>query len=160
MKKMARDGGEAVWRRLPRRFLAVGAFVLGSFGVALASAQAAEDQQVELSIVNSSQATMKCVVLFGHWVTQDLPLIASGGQVPVKLIRAAKDGALYIPRFDGRKMMVERIACGRAEAWWDTIGDVPLLPLREKAMERVKSACHLEQRAVCSAPVVLQNDQG
>ncbi len=159
MKKMARDGGAGMWKRLPWRFLAVGAFVLGSFSAALASAQAAEDQQVELSIENSSQATMKCVVLFGHWVTQDLPLIAPGKEVPVKLTRATKDGALYIPRFDGRKMMVERIACGRAETWWDTIGDVPLLPLREKAMERVKSACHLEQRAVCSAPAVLQKDQ-
>jgi hypothetical protein len=122
-------------------------------------AAAAEDRQIRLLIENDADAPMKCVVLFGHWVTQDVDVIAPRESGAVQLFRAGKDGALYIPRFDGRKMMVERIACGRANSWWETIGDVPLMSLREKGGDQVRSTCQATGRVACSSPVAVSNSQ-
>ncbi|TXH38949.1 MAG: hypothetical protein E6Q98_01765 [Rhodospirillaceae bacterium] len=113
---------------------------------------ATADLQTSLTIRNDGGEPLKCVILFGHWVTSDIADIAPGRSGDVKIMRAAKDGALYVPRFDGRHMMIERIACGRTTGWWESIGDVPLLPLREKAEAASETRCKLGEHAVCTAP--------
>jgi hypothetical protein len=115
-------------------------------------AVAADDLQTVLTIHNDSSEALKCVILFGHWVTQDIAEIAPKQSGPVPLMRAAKDGALYVPRFDGRHMMVERIACGRPAGWWESLGDIQLLPLREKAIRASETSCQMQQRASCLLP--------
>lgn len=121
-------------------------------------AQSAEDRSIRLLIRNAASQPLKCVILFGHWVTLDVDIIAPGEQGAVTLQRAEKDGALYIPRFDGRKMMVERIACGRTDSWWETIGDVPLMPLREKGADHARTVCQSATRISCSSPDVASNE--
>ncbi|MDY0884349.1 hypothetical protein ACFPL7_00825 [Dongia soli] len=118
----------------------------------LQPAFASADLQTSLTIRNDGGEALKCVILFGHWVTSDIADIAPGQTGEVKIMRAAKDGALYVPRFDGRPMMIERIACGRTAGWWESIGDVPLLPLREKAEAASETRCRLSDRAVCTTP--------
>ena len=113
---------------------------------------AAADLQTRLTIRNDGDEPLKCVILFGHWVTSDIADIAPGRSGDVKIVRAAKDGALYVPRFDGRHMMIERIACGRTTGWWDSLGDVPLLTLREKAAAASETRCKLGARTICTAP--------
>lgn len=113
---------------------------------------AAADLQTRLTIRNDGDEPLKCVILFGHWVTSDIADIAPGRSGDVKIMRAAKDGALYVARFDGRHMMIERIACGRTTGWWDSLGDVPLLTLREKAAAASETRCKLGARTICTAP--------
>lgn len=115
-------------------------------------ASAADDLQTVLTIHNDSSEALKCVILFGHWVTQDIAEIAPKQAGPVNLMRSARDGALYVPRFDGRHMMVERIACGRPGSWWESLGDIQLLPLREKALPASATSCQIQQRVSCLMP--------
>lgn len=116
------------------------------------TASAATDLKTTLSIRNDSSEPLKCVILYGHWITTDIAEIAPGKAQRVDIMRAAKDGALYIPRFDGRHMMIERIACGRVDSWWESSGDIPLLPLRETAEATSETHCRLAARANCSVP--------
>ncbi|HVJ36115.1 MAG TPA: hypothetical protein VND94_23620 [Terriglobia bacterium] len=116
------------------------------------AAQAADDLKTTLVIRNDGSEPLKCMILFGHWVTLDIADIPAGGKGQVEIMRAAKDGALYVPRFDGRHMMVERIACGRATGWWESLGDIPLLGLRATAMPSSETHCRLQERAQCSEP--------
>lgn len=129
--------------------------VLSAFlclAIAARPAFAATDLKTVLSIRNDSGEPLKCVILYGHWITTDIAEIAPGSVQHVDIMRAAKDGALYIPRFDGRRMMIERIACGRVDSWWESSGDIPLLPLREAAEASSETRCRLAARADCSVP--------
>lgn len=126
--------------------------LLGCLISPLKPAFATTDLATSLTIRNDGTEPLKCVILFGHWVTSDIADIAPGQSSDIRIMRAAKDGALYVPRFDGRHMMVERIACGRATGWWESIGDIPLLPLREKEVAASETRCSLGEHAVCSAP--------
>ncbi|HVJ42501.1 MAG TPA: hypothetical protein VM639_13440 [Dongiaceae bacterium] len=119
------------------------------------AARAADDLKTTLVIRNDSGEPLKCMILFGHWVTLDIADIPAGGKGQVEIMRAAKDGALYVPRFDGRHMMVERIACGRVAAWWESLGDIPLLGLRASAKPSSETHCRLQDRAQCSEPQTL-----
>jgi len=121
---------------------------------------AAEDVKTVLTIRNDSSEPLKCVILFGHWVTSDIADIAPGQGRQVDIMRASKDGALYVPRFDGRHMMIERIACGRVENWWESTGDIPLSLLREKAEPVTETHCQLGKRADCTVPARIDQKQG
>ena len=137
-------------RRLCR--LTTLAMALLCLAIVAGSASAATDLKTILSIRNDSGEPLKCVILYGHWITTDIPEIAPGKIQSVDIMRAMKDGALYIPRFDGRHMMIERIACGRVDSWWESSGDIPLLPLRETGVAMSETRCHLATRADCSTP--------
>jgi len=115
-------------------------------------ALAGDDLKTTLSIRNDGTEPLKCVIIFGHWVTTDIAAIQPNQTSDVTIMRAIKDGALYVPRFDGRHMMVERIACGRVDSWWESIGDVPLLPLRETPQPATQTQCRLDQHAECTVP--------
>ena len=135
-----------------RRSKLVCIVVLSGLIAWLKPAFAAVDLETSLTIRNDGGEPLKCVILFGHWVTSDIADIAPGQSRDVKIMRAVKDGALYMPRFDGRHMMIERIACGRTTGWWESIGDIPLLPLREKAEAASETYCKIGERAVCTVP--------
>jgi hypothetical protein len=134
-----------------RRLMLLGAALLCLASCA-GSDVAATDLRTVLTIRNDSSEPLKCVILYGHWITTDIANIAPGQATGVDIMRAVKDGALYIPRFDGRHMMIERIACGRVDTWWESNGDIPLLPLREAAVAASETRCRLATRADCSVP--------
>jgi len=96
---------------------------------------------------------MRCMILFGHWVTQDVGPIAAGGSATVSMWRGQPAGALYIPRFDGRKMMIENVICGDVTAWAESLDQIRLSPLRESADSRFATSCTGAGRVSCSPPV-------
>jgi len=109
----------------------------------------AGDPAVELALGNDGGRPLRCMILFGHWITQDLGMIAPGGAAKVAMWRGQPAGALYIPRFDGRKMMIENIVCGDDAAWGETLGQVPLLPIRSSGEGHFTVACRLAGRVAC-----------
>lgn len=102
---------------------------------------AAADPAVDLSIRNDGPAALRCMILFGHWITQDVGPIAPGGSAQVAMWRGQPPGALYIPRFDGRKMMIENLICGSDAAWAETYDQIPIASLRDGTAARFQTGC-------------------
>jgi len=113
----------------------------------------AADPAVELVIANAGDQPLRCMILFGHWVTQDVGPIAAGGSATVSMWRGQPTGALYIPRFDGRKMMIENVICGGQTAWAESLDQIRLSPLRETAGNRFATSCTGAGHVSCSPPV-------
>ena len=111
------------------------------------------DPAVELVIANAGDQPLRCMILFGHWVTQDVGPISAGRSATVSMWRGQPAGALYIPRFDGRKMMIENVICGGQAAWAESLDQIRLSPLRESAGSRFATSCSGVGRVSCSAPV-------
>jgi hypothetical protein len=119
-----------------------------------AGAAKAADPAVALSIRNDGPVALRCMILFGHWITQDVGPIPPGASAQISMWRGQPAGALYIPRFDGRKMMIENLICGSDAAWAETYDQIPLLPLRGSAAGSFRTARPPAGRIACSAPVV------
>lgn len=115
------------------------------------------DIDVTLSVANEGATPLRCMLIFGHWVELDAGEVAAGARLDVALHRQSRDGALYVPRRDGRKMMLENLVCGPLEDWWRRRADIPLLPLRARAAPRFAATCRLGDgeggRAHCTSPV-------
>lgn len=116
----------------------------------------AADVTVTLAVANDGDEALRCTILFGHWVEQGAGTIALGGLLEVAFRRQGSDGALYVPRYDGRRMMVENLVCGPLQQWWERRADIPLLPLRAGAASRFHASCRVADRATCTAPVAAQ----
>jgi hypothetical protein len=129
------------------------AAILLALALAAGEAEAA-DPAVALSIRNDGPVALRCMILFGHWITQDVGPIPPGASAQVAMWRGQPAGALYIPRFDGRKMMIENLICGSDAAWAETYDQIPLLPLRDSTAGGFRTACKPAGRITCSAPVV------
>ncbi len=110
------------------------------------------DDRVTLAIANDGAEALRCTILFGHWVEQGIGKIAAGDVVEVAMWRQRSDGALYVPRADGRRMMIENMVCGPLSGWWERRADIPLLTLRASAARRFASSCRMETRARCDGP--------
>lgn len=134
--------------------------LMASFAFAVPQSAQADDQKTRLVIHNDGGEALKCVILFGHWVTLDIAEVAPAKSVTVEIMRQAKDGGLYVPRFDGRHMMVERIACGRASQMWESSGDIPLLGLRATLVPASESHCTLGAHVTCTTPKKSAQVQG
>jgi hypothetical protein len=119
--------------------------------VAVARVAIAADPPVEIAVTNAGDQPLRCMIMFGHWITRDLGVVAPGAGVRVAMWRGQPPSALYIPRFDGRKMMIENVVCGGLAAWGETLGQIPLLPIRSSAGARFAVACRLADRVACEA---------
>lgn len=86
--------------------------------LALAAGCAAPSRDVVLTIANADTEALRCLVIFGHWVTAEMPVMAPGAEASVTVVRDNADRSLLIRREgDGRAMMVEHIVCDRDAAW-------------------------------------------
>jgi hypothetical protein len=84
-------------------------------------ASAGEGVPIEVTIENRSEGPLRCLLVFAHWTTLEVPVIAPGGTASVVVNRAA-DRALFIPRpQDGRPMMLEALHCGGDGRWSETL---------------------------------------
>jgi hypothetical protein len=119
--------------------------------VPVARSAIAADPPVVIAVANAGEQPLHCMIMFGHWVTQDLGVVGPGGRVTIAMWRGRPPGALYISRFDRRKMMIENVVCGGLAAWGETLGQVPLLPIRSSAGSRFAVACRLDDRVACKA---------
>ena len=133
------------------RLAGLGLAVLAAGAVLAARSALADDPTVEIAIANAGNQPLRCMILFGHWITQDLGVVAPGGASKIAMWRGRPAGALYIPRFDGRKMMIENVVCGGLAAWGETLGQIPLLPIRASSGARFAVACKLADRVGCKA---------
>jgi hypothetical protein len=111
------------------------------------------EEAVRIEIANAAGEPLRCTILFGHWVEQGAGTAGPGGVLDVAMWRQPSDGALYVPRYDGRKMMVENLVCGPLEQWWERRSDIPLLLPRAGAARTYRASCEITDRARCSAPV-------
>jgi len=140
-------------------------FRLRALAIAMASAltlhalplHAAESdaQPVTLSIANEGAEPMRCLILFAHWVTTEAGTIRPNGELEIAMFRQDSDGALWIPRADGRRMMIETIDCGAAARWAETRGQVSLLPARAGREAGYRTTCRLDGAVACGDPAPL-----
>ncbi len=80
--------------------------------------QPAPSVPVSLTLANAGAEPLRCLVIYGHWVTGDLPVIAPGGSAAVTVQREPASRAVFVPRDpDGRRMMLEEILCGANADW-------------------------------------------
>jgi hypothetical protein len=134
------------WRRIGASLL----LLLLSLGAARA------DAPIALAIRNDGSVALRCMILFGHWITQDIGPIPPGGSARLSLWRGLPAGALYIPRFDGRQMMIENLICGSDDAWAETYDQIPLLPLRTGSGHGFRTDCSPAGRIACTPPLVTE----
>jgi hypothetical protein len=126
-----------------------GLFMSGCGGPARAGGP---DDAVTLRIDNDGAQALRCVVLFGHWVSLELGVIGAGASNALAMMRDAGDGSLYIARDDGRAMMIENVVCGADGAWAETLGQVPLLPVRSSREQDLRTSCRIGDRVTCTPP--------
>lgn len=138
------------------RFFVIGAGLtvaaMASLGGCAGQGGTTADVPVRLAIDNRGSEPLRCTILFGHWVEQGVGTIAPGEIAEVAMWRQHGDGALYVPRTDGRKMMMENLVCGPSTGWWERRADIPLLGLRAGTSLRFTATCRVEARALCSEP--------
>jgi hypothetical protein len=138
------------WRR--SALLGVLIFILPVCTLPICAFEArASGATVTLSIKNDDTSSLRCSVVFAHWVTTDVGPIAPGQAVTVAMKRGPQRGALHIARFDGRPMMIENIICGADQNWSDSFDQLPLALVRDDAGSAYQIECHAAPRVVCTA---------
>lgn len=138
---------ECVVRRL--RVLAVAAMLGSALQPLSAHAAGPEEQAVTLLIANEGQEPLRCMILFAHFLVMDVGQILPSGDLSIAMFRQDGDGALWIPRADGRRMMIETIDCGAVSRWAETRGQISLLPARAGRDMHYSSRCRLNGTVVC-----------
>ena len=124
--------------------------IIAALPLLLASARAS-GATVTLSIKNDDTSSLRCSVIFAHWVTTGVGPIAPGEAATVTMTRGPQRGALHIARFDGRPMMIENIICGAEQNWSDSFDQLPLTSVRDDAGSAYRMDCHAAPRVVCTA---------
>ena len=89
-------------------------------GAVAAVARAGEGVPIAVQVANGSSQPLRCLMVFAHWTTLNLPVIAPGGHASLVLERAP-DRALFVRRQDGRPMMLEALHCGHDGQWSQTL---------------------------------------
>ena len=113
---------------------------------------AAESQPatpVSVAVHNGSERPLRCLLVFAHWTTIDLPVLQPGGSAPMTLYRAA-DRALFLPRAgDGRRMMLEALHCGYDDAWSQSLVRLDWTAAMRSGETRFVLDCAVGERPAC-----------
>src|SRR5215468_9930272 len=144
---------ETMMRR-PRAIAAAAGLALALHPLSMQAA-GTEEQPVTLSIANDDAETLRCMFFFAHFVVTDVGTIVPGTSLSITMFRQQSDGALWMPRNDGRRMMIETIDCGAVSRWAETRGQISLLPARAGRDLRYSARCHLDGKVVCDGPMPL-----
>lgn len=132
------------------------AFAVLALASAASPAAEPDSRDVTLSIANAGGESMRCQILFAHFVVMEAGGIPAGGELSIAMSRQESDGALWIPRADGRRMMIETIDCGAAARWAATRGQIPLLSARAGREPRYGTTCRLQGVVTCEDPAPLR----
>jgi hypothetical protein len=111
-------------------------------------ARAGEGVPIEVRVANGSSEALRCLMVFAHWTTLDLPVIAPGGHASLVLERAP-DRALFIRRQDGRPMMLEALHCGHDGRWSQTLLKLDWTPPMLSDARAFRLACMGAQSLSC-----------
>jgi hypothetical protein len=107
-------------------------------------------EAVSVTVANKTERDLRCLLVFGHWVTMDVPVIAPGGAAAVDIRRAA-DGALHVPRAgDGRPMMLEALHCGYDEDWSASLVKLGWQPVMASERREFVLTCAPGAAPVCA----------
>jgi hypothetical protein len=131
------------------RALAISAMLAPMLCAPPAQASGSDARPVTLSIANDGAEPMRCLILFAHWVTTEAGTMRPNGALSIAMFQQDSDGALWIPRADGRRMMIETIVCGAAARWAETRGQISLLPARAGREARYGTTCRLHGVVTC-----------
>jgi hypothetical protein len=129
--------------------LAIIAALVSMLPLLPARAAAPDAQAVTLSITNESSEPLRCQIMFAHFVVTEAGAIPPGGNLAIALSRQDSDGALWIARADGRRMMIETIDCGASARWAEARGQIPLLPARAGREARYGTTCRFHDVVNC-----------
>ena len=140
---------------VPRLRLAIAAMLALALQSAPVAATAPDSHDVALSIANDGHEPIRCLILFAHFVVTEAGTIPPGGDLAIAMSRQDSDGALWIARADGRRMMIETVECGAASRWAETRGQIPLLPARAGRAVGYRSTCRLNRTVLCDDPAPL-----
>lgn len=140
---------------LRQRTVAVSALLALALALSTARAATPDSHAVTLSIANDGDEPMRCLILFAHFVVTEAGTIPPGDALAVAMSRQDSDGALWIARADGRRMMIETVACGAASRWAETRGQIPLLPARAGRDAGYRTTCRLDRTVLCDDPAPL-----
>jgi hypothetical protein len=111
------------------------------------------DAPVTHRILNRGTGPIHCMINFGHWVTRDLGVIEKNGSKTVAFHRQPSDGALYILRDDGQRlMMIENIFCSAPDDSATSRGQVPLLAIQSGQSQFYSSICRAGEPVQCNEP--------
>ena len=100
------------------------------------------DRPVALELTNSGAEALQCSIVFGHWVYRELGILTPSETRDIAVTQAARDGALYIERYDGaRQMMIENLTCDRTVDRHDSRGLLDLSPARSTRIRRIAAQC-------------------
>ncbi len=117
--------------------------------LAAARGGAQDATAVAVTIANESDRGLRCLLVFGHWVTMDVPVVEPGGRTVVELQRAA-DRALAVPRDrDGRLMMLEALHCGYDSAWSSSLVKLGWRAVMMSDRSEFVLACRAGERPLC-----------
>ena len=128
--------------------------LLAALLLASCTATQTSDPEVRIHIANAGTQPIQCRVMFGHWVDRDLGIVTTN-EVSVTVQQQPKDGALYVLRDDGQRlMMVENIYCAQPDNWQATVGQMDLAVVRRERPKEVSVSCTLPAtgRVTCSEP--------
>src|SRR5262249_27216515 len=128
---------------------AVAALLGLAWGALPTHAAGPEEQAVTLSIANDGGGPLRCKILFAPFVVIDVGTIAPSDHLSVAMFRPDGDGAPWLSRGDGRRMMIETIECGSPSRWGETRGQISLLPARAGRELRYSARCRLTGTVVC-----------
>ena len=136
----------------PARALMIVAALCLAWPLFPARAAGLDSRGVRLSISNQSGEPMRCLIMFAHFVVTEAGTVVPGGDLAIAMSRQDSDGALWMPRADGRRMMIETIDCGLASRWAETRGPIPLLAARAGRDAVYGTTCRLDGAVVCTDP--------
>ena len=114
--------------------------------------EAGGGQEVQVSIQNQSDESIRCVAVLAHFVTRTLPPIASGQVQAFTLVRDPTAGTLSYGSHGVHPMMLENLLCGTQSDWTASSRDLPLLTVRSDEARRFDFRCALADGVVACRP--------
>lgn len=117
----------------------------------LTAACTAAADEVALSVANDGAKTLRCQIIYAHWVTFDLPKLDPGSYVQFDVQRDGETRELYVPREpDGRRMMLEGVLCGADDDWSETLTLLDLEAVKRGDALAFERRCAVDAQLACS----------
>jgi len=106
---------------------------------------------VALSLASEGTRTLRCQLIYAHWVTFDLPTLEAGDRVQFTVQRDTATRELFVPREpDGRRMMLEGVLCGADDDWSRTLTLLDLEAVKRGEDLAFERRCAIESELSCS----------
>ena len=114
-------------------------------------APAVAAEEIDLGLANEGARTLRCQIIYAHWVTGELPTLEPGSWLRFTVERDAATREIYVPREpDGRRMMLEGVLCGADDDWGATLTLLDLEAVKRSNDLAYERRCSIEVQLTCS----------